>query len=143
MGCVSIDEIFALSRDRLPLEEAERVRAHLGTGCSSCGKQMDQIEKILVIVSSDGFSNPPAWLIEQAVNLFDWWHRINPLPGSRQQVPAFLVFDSFDEPASGWAHGGIRRPGAERISQGTVTSTQGVEHENHWGLDPISSSLSH
>lgn len=94
MNCIPIEQLVAWTQNRLPAREAESIRAHLGTGCGACRKQVVQLQKVLAAIANHGLVEPSDWLIQQAKNLFAW-HKTNPGENRLEQIPAILLVDSF------------------------------------------------
>ncbi|MBI3949915.1 MAG: hypothetical protein HY314_05620 [Acidobacteria bacterium] len=96
MECISIEPIFALTQNRLPAGEAERIRTHLDTGCTACRNQWCPLQEVLAATAGHTLLQPPAWLTRQAMGLFTWNKTRSPENGL-QRIPALLLVDSFAE----------------------------------------------
>ncbi|MBI3949917.1 MAG: hypothetical protein HY314_05630 [Acidobacteria bacterium] len=94
MNCISVEQLFALTQNDLPAGEAERLRAHLGTGCIACRTQWNRLRKVLMAIASHNLLQVPDWLVQQAMSLFAW-HTTKPHESGLKQVPAILLVDSF------------------------------------------------
>jgi len=95
-NCASVEQLLALAYNRLPGDEAERIRIHLNAGCDACRQQFDQLQKIFVPTPSYDLPEPPDWLRRQAMYLFAW-HTTRSRPSRRKQIPGILLVDSFAE----------------------------------------------
>lgn len=94
MNCITIEQLIALAKDRLPAVEAESIRAHLDTGCEVCRQRLDELQAILAATTGRQLLTPPEWLIQQARNLFTW-NKTKPRENGLERVPAILLVDSF------------------------------------------------
>ncbi len=94
MSCKRIERLFALPSQLLSAEETEQIRLHVAGGCRECRHWLDQFEKVSSTANPSTLARPPAWLIRQTLNLFDW-KKANALPENVERVPAFLLVDSF------------------------------------------------
>ncbi len=94
MNCPSIEQLFAFAQSELPLEVARDIGVHLEDGCLACGPCLEQLKTILSATADQGFREPPAWLVDQALEFF---RRIGTESGDEpaRSVTAFLVADSF------------------------------------------------
>lgn len=100
MKCPSFERLIEYLDDHLTIAEAERVRAHLASGCQSCAASRQWYENARAIAANDDSIEPPPWVLKRAVRIFDAQReragRIERI-GSRV---ASLIFDSLARPAA-------------------------------------------
>lgn len=96
MNCASIDQLFALTQNQLPVEQAQRIHVHLDTGCVECRDRLNQLHQMQTITNSPHFIKPPDRLPPQATRLFAG-HQPNPRQTPLKRLPAVLLVDSFAE----------------------------------------------
>jgi hypothetical protein len=91
-----MEQLFAWTQNQLRGGEAERIHAHLETGCTACQTQLEHLRQMLAATAGRHLLKIPDWLRQQGMNLFAWrqTQRREPRP---ERLPAFLLVDSFAE----------------------------------------------
>ncbi|MCS6803836.1 MAG: carboxypeptidase-like regulatory domain-containing protein [Acidobacteriota bacterium] len=92
MSCPSFDQYIQWMRDRLPLDEAERVSAHIAAGCRACQSEQELAKRIVTTVARRQLVHAPRWLVRQAVQLFGDQVK-HSRPGVIQRIVAALIAD--------------------------------------------------
>jgi hypothetical protein len=99
MRCLSIEQLLAWAQNQLPADARERIEHHLKSACQACRKELGDLHESLVTEPSRRSSQPPDWLIHQAMNLFHWY-MVRPHQMSERRIPAFLLVDTLAEGAA-------------------------------------------
>jgi hypothetical protein len=95
MNCASTESLFALAQNQLAPVEADGLHTHLSE-CRVCKHQFDQLQKLVAATATRELVELPAWLSQQAMNLFDW-HQAKSSSSAAERTPAILVVDSLAE----------------------------------------------
>ncbi len=95
MNCVSIEQMFALTQNALPADEAEHIYNHLDGRCSDCKSQWDNLHELLADLAGHNLTEAPDWLIRQAEKRLAE-SATTSCKSDLKPVPAILLADSFD-----------------------------------------------
>ena len=98
MTCPEFDRLLDYTDGRLLRESSDKVAAHLTRGCNSCSDDQRWYEGLKQIAASDDSIEPPAWVLNRAVRLFDTARSQNLVRRNRGRIVAQLVFDSLRLP---------------------------------------------
>lgn len=97
MNSVALEQLFAGTP--LPAGEATGLLIQPDSGWATGSELLGHLPADLAATTSGELMQPPERLIQQALTLIDWWHRINAYDHWRGRIPAFLVADRFAEGA--------------------------------------------
>ena len=96
MECPGFDKLLDYCDGLLTGREAQLVAAHLSMSCRACADSAAWYERVRGVAASDNFSDPPPWVFNRALQLFDT--QTNPRAECFSQLSS-LVFDSVARPA--------------------------------------------
>jgi hypothetical protein len=99
MKCPGFSRLIDYLEGKLAATEAGAISAHLDSGCSRCKADRDWYERAVALATSDDSVEPPPWVLNRAIKLFETSRN---KPGLVEQVGnliASLVFDSLARPA--------------------------------------------
>lgn len=74
---------------------ADRMRAHLHTGCTPCGATVRTLEKLVAVIAADISPEVPQYVVHNAKSIFALQQ---PEKVTLSSMVASLVFDSFRQP---------------------------------------------
>ncbi|MBI3949176.1 MAG: hypothetical protein HY314_01795 [Acidobacteria bacterium] len=97
MRCVQIEQLLDFTQDRAEPVERDLIQAHLASGCTRCQGNLAWIQKIVWLTATDDSVEPPKWVLDRAVRLFQIYGPQRK-PGLLQRITASLVFDSLTQP---------------------------------------------
>jgi hypothetical protein len=106
MRCVEIGQLLDLAKNRVDAAVAETIRGHLADGCSRCQNNWAWVEKVIRLAASDDSVEPPRWVVNRAISLFEE-RGPKHQPGFVEKLVASLVFDTLAQPQMA----GARRAG--------------------------------
>ncbi len=122
MGCVDMEQLLDTAQGRAEPLVADRVHTHLASGCARCQGNWDWIQRIVNVTATDDSVEPPQWVLNRAVRLFES-HGPQHKPSVWQRIAASLVFDSLIQP----------QPVA--IRQTTQAARQCLYRAGEWDVD--------
>ena len=99
MKCPSFERLIDYLDGRLTGAEADRLSAHLATGCRACAETHNWYESLKVIVATDDSCEPPPWVLKRAIRMFEAERARPRLVERAGQKIAALLFDSLTRPA--------------------------------------------
>ena len=82
--------------NRLDVTAAEKIRAHLATGCRRCATELTIQTRMLAALQADQMPATPDTVLERAFALFEARER---KPSLLERIAAALIFDSRLQPA--------------------------------------------
>ncbi len=104
MKCPRFATLIDYVDGRLGDDGAALVVSHLGAGCLKCDGVRQWYVRVRDIAAGDELSDPPAWVLQRALRLFNAEHAPTTLApttlGKLKQLVASLVFDSLSQPVT-------------------------------------------
>lgn len=91
-----VELLVGYAEGQLDAEHAERVRAHLATGCARCERELDSWRRCLGAIQADRVPAMPPALAQQLYAVYD---RYEAPPTLWERLVATLTFDSRLQPA--------------------------------------------
>ena len=94
MKCPEFEQLLDYLDGRLADQSAQSVAVHLDEGCKPCAANRQWFERVRAIAASDDSLEPPLWVLQRALRLFD-----NQMARPRTldrlgRLVATLIFDS-------------------------------------------------
>jgi hypothetical protein len=122
MRCAGIEQLLDFVQGRARAALADQIQTHLASGCARCQDHVDWIREIVHLTASDDSVEPPSWVLNRAIGLFQAPSE-QPKPSLLQRLVASLVFDSLTQlqPA------GVR--------QSTSAARQVLYRASDWDVD--------
>jgi hypothetical protein len=99
MKCPGFERLIDHIDGRLTGTEADRLSAHLATGCQTCGETRSWYTSLKAIITDDDSCEPPPWVLKRAVRVFEIARARPRLVERVSQKLASLLFDSLTRPA--------------------------------------------
>lgn len=94
MTCPTFEQLFAAAGRQLPTDELLRIHRHVDAECDVCYREFRYAQSILAAAACPEYRQPPAWLIEQAMDdILAEITDADDIP--TEQIPVRLLFDSF------------------------------------------------
>jgi hypothetical protein len=90
---MKIEQLLDLAQGRAGAALADQIQAHLASGCARCQANWNWIQKVAWLAATDDSLEPPQWVLERAVRLFQAYGP-EPKPSRLKRLVASLVFDS-------------------------------------------------
>jgi len=122
MKCVRTEQLLDFTQGRAEAATAERIREHLDGGCRRCQGNLDWLHKIVRLAATDESVEPPAWVFNRAVRLFNE-HGPHRTPSFLERLVASLTFDSLAQ---------VQLAGARQSGQAT---RQCLYQAGEWDVD--------
>jgi len=97
MRCIEIEQLLDVAQGRAEAAVANRIQTHLVSGCARCQDNWSWIQRIVHLAAADDSVEPPPWVLNQAIGLFEAYGPQRQ-PGRFQRLVASLVFDSLAQP---------------------------------------------
>lgn len=94
MTCPTFEQLFAAAGRQLPADELLRIHQHVDAECDVCCREFRYAQSILAAAACPEYRQPPAWLIEQAVEQV-MAQMTDAAEALTEQIPVRLLFDSF------------------------------------------------
>ncbi len=98
MKCPGFEQLIEFLDNRLAGLDALSLKEHLASNCQQCAKDLRWYERVRAIAASDDSTEPPQWVINRAVRLFEIKRSRPDLFDRLGQLVATLIFDSFARP---------------------------------------------
>jgi hypothetical protein len=98
MKCFEFNQLIEYGDGQLVAATAQAVAAHLATGCDRCASVLAWYSTVKELSSNDHSVEPPAWVVNRAVKLFESNRERRPLVKRLGELVASLVYDSFAQP---------------------------------------------
>jgi hypothetical protein len=99
MKCPSFERLIDYLDGRLTGAEADNLSAHLATNCHACADTRNWYENLRAVVAGDDTCEPPPWVLNRAIRMFETERARPRLVERVGQKIAALLFDSLTRPA--------------------------------------------
>lgn len=93
MRCVGIEQLLDVAQGRAEAAVAEQIQAHLASGCARCQSNWDWLQKLVRLTATDNLVEPPRWVVQRAVRLFQE-QGPQRKPRLLERIVATLAYDS-------------------------------------------------
>jgi hypothetical protein len=95
---IPFDRLIDLAEGRLSPDEQTQMQAHT-SACSRCATQLAWLERVIGLMRTNDYEEPPARVAADISRVFDSYNR-SPASSLRQHIMAVLRFDSAQLPLS-------------------------------------------
>lgn len=98
MKCPGFEQLIDYCDGILMNSDAERVAAHLATGCQKCASDRRWYERVRNLAARDVAVEPPPWVLKRALKLFEREPAPHDSVDLLGRLVASLMFDSLLQP---------------------------------------------
>lgn len=95
MSCPPIEQLLALTQSKLSEGATASILVHLEGGCPQCRRRLSQLREVSSLLVNWVLREPPAWLHQRALALFD--HQRKSCQTGSPRTLGLLVADSFGQ----------------------------------------------
>ena len=97
--CPGFERLIDYLDRRLDAATAQAVAAHLRSGCAKCSADLAWYESFVRVTAGDDSIEPPPWVVNRAIKIFDGKQRRSPLANRLGSIIATLIYDSYSRPS--------------------------------------------